>query len=154
MLSGELRYLEALKRTYPAIKQHSHEIGEKTYNNMFADNVEIKQLFKNTPPSQSERLIDTIILYATEIDNFKLIYGKLDDIAHVHVQHHVKNEFYPIMKKAFTNALCDTLNLDKTNDLVKAWSYGITMLSQELIHIEDLIRKYTKEEKDVLKGFS
>ena len=87
---------------------------------MFTDNEEIKLLFKNTPPSQSERLIDTIILYATEIDNFKLIYGKLDNIAHVHVQHHVKNEFYPIMKNAFTNALCDTLNLDKTNDLVKA----------------------------------
>ena len=85
MLSGDLRYLEVLKRTYSAIKQHSHEIGEKTYKNMLADNVEIKQLFKNTPPSQSERLIDTIILYLTEIDHFKLIYEKLNNIAHVHV---------------------------------------------------------------------
>lgn len=56
------------------------------------------------------------------------------------------------MKKAFERALCDVLDVDKNSDLVKAWIYGITKLSQELIHIEDLIRKYTKEEIEVLKG--
>lgn len=154
MLSANLRYLELLKRTYPIIKNHSHEIGEKTYNYMFAENSDIRNLFNNTPPSQSERLIDTIILYATEVDNFELIFGKLDKIAHVHIQHHVENDYYPIMKKAFTQSLCDVLNLDKDDELVGAWSYGIAKLSQELIHIEDLIRKYTKEEKKVIEGFN
>ena len=113
MLSGDLRYLELLKRTYPAINGHSQEIGEITYKNMFSENSEIKNLFKNTPPTQSERLIDTIIMYATEVDNFNLIYGKLDRIAHAHIQHNVKNEFYPIMKKAFVQSLCDVLHLEK-----------------------------------------
>ncbi len=153
MLSGDLRYLELLKRTYPTLNSHAHEIGEKTYINMFNDNNEIKLIFKNTPPEKSERLVDTIIMYTTEIDNFSLIYGKLDKIEHIHIKHSVKNEYYPIMKNAFIQALCEILEIDEKNDLVKACSYGITKLSQELIHIENLIRKYTQEEKDVLKGF-
>lgn len=52
MLSGDLRYVELLKRTYPSIKKHSHDIGEQTYKNMFASSDEIKQLFKDTPPAQ------------------------------------------------------------------------------------------------------
>jgi len=143
MLSGDLRYIEALKRTYPTIKEHSYEIGVRTYKNMFAANLEIKNLFENTPPEQSQRLIDTVILYCEEIDNFELIYDKLDKIAHVHIQHGVKNGYYPIMKNAFIKALCDTLDLEEANELVQAWSYGLDKLSHELIHAENLIRKYS-----------
>lgn len=142
MLSGDMRYLELLSRTYSTIKEHSHEIGERTYKNMFADNSEIKHLFKNTPPEQAQRLIDTIIFFCEEVDNFTLIYEKLDKIAHIHIQHGVKNEYYPVMKKAFVKALCDTLGIDRSNKLVDAWSYGFDRLEEELIHIENLIRKY------------
>ena len=144
MLSADLRYIELLKRTYPIIKAHSHDIGVETYKNMFAENLEIKLLFQNTPPEQAQRLIDTIIFYCEVVDNFTLIYDKLDKIAHIHIQHGVKKEYYPVMKKAFVKALCDTLKVDETSELVHAWSFGIDRLSYELIHIEDLIRKYSK----------
>ena len=143
MLSANLRYLELLKRTYPKIKEYSHEIGEKTYKNMFAESPEIKQLFKDTPPEQAQRLIDTIIFYCERVDNFKLIYDRLDKIAHVHIKYGVKNEYYPVMKKAFVNAVCDTLQVDDSDEIVKAWIYGFNCLTYELIHIEDLIRKHS-----------
>lgn len=145
MLSADLKYIELLKRTYPIIETHSREIGEKTYKNMFKENSEIKQLFNNTPPEQSQRLIDTIIFYCEEVDNFNIIYDGLDKIAHIHIQHGVKNEYYPVMKKAFVKALCDTLQMDESNELVRAWSFGIDRLSDELIHVEDLIRKYSTQ---------
>ena len=145
MLSGDMRYFELLKRTYPSIKEHSHEIGNRTYLNMFAANKEIKKLFKNTPPTQAQRLIDTVMLYCEIGDNFELLYGKLDDIAHVHINHHVKDEYYPIMQKAFLKALCDTLEIDESSELAKAWMFGFNRLSDELIHIENLIRKYSDE---------
>ena len=145
MLSGDMRYFELLKRTYPSIKAHSHEIGNRTYLNMFAANKEIKKLFKNTPPTQAQRLIDTVMLYCEIGDNFELLYGKLDDIAHVHINHHVKDEYYPIMQKAFLKALCDTLEIDESSELAQAWMFGFNRLSDELIHIENLIRKYSDE---------
>ncbi len=144
MLSGDLRYIELLKRTYPIIEAHRHDIGDRTYKNMFAADTEIKNLFKNTPPEQSQRLIDTIIFYCTEVDNFKLVFDKLDIIAHIHIQHGIKNEYYPIMKQAFKKAICDSLDVDETDELVIAWIYGLDKLSQELIHVENLIRKHTK----------
>ena len=145
MLSGDLRYFELLKRTYPSIKAHSHEIGNRTYLNMFAANKEIKTLFKNTPPTQAQRLIDTVMLYCEIGENFELLYGKLDNIAHVHINHHVKDEYYPIMQKAFLKALCDTLEVDESSELAQAWMFGFNRLSDELIHIENLIRKYSDE---------
>ena len=145
MLSGDMRYFELLKRTYPSIKAHSHEIGNRTYLNMFAANKEIKKLFKNTPPTQAQRLIDTVMLYCEIGDNFELLYGKLDDIAHVHINHHIKDEYYPIMQKAFLKALCDTLEIDESSELAQAWMFGFNRLSDELIHIENLIRKYSDE---------
>ncbi len=145
MLSGDLRYFELLKRTYPSIKAHSHEIGNRTYKNMFAVNAEIKALFNNTPPEQAQRLIDTVMLYCEVSDNFELLYGKLDNIAHIHINHCVKNEYYPVMREAFTKALCETLEISESSELAYAWSYGFGRLSDELIHIEDLIRKHSTE---------
>ena len=141
-----MRYFELLKRTYPSIKAHRYEIGNRTYEYMFAASAEIKKLFNNTPPTQAQRLIDTVMLYCEEADNFKLLYNKLDDIAHIHIQHHVKNQYYPIMQEAFIKALCETLEIKESSELAKAWSYGFERLSQELIHIEDLIRKYSGEQ--------
>lgn len=145
MLSGDLRYFELLKRTYPSIKAHSQEIGNRTYTNMFAENAEIKALFNNTPPEQAQRLIDTIMLYCEEADNFELLYGKLDNIAHTHINHCIKNEYYPVMREAFTKALCETLEISESSELAYAWSYGFDRLSDELIHIENLIRKHSTE---------
>jgi hemoglobin-like flavoprotein len=116
MLSGDLKYFELLKRTYPSIKPHSHEIDIRTYKDMFADNAGIKTLFKNTPPEQAQRLIDTVMLYCEEADNFELLYGNLDNIAHTHICYSVKNEYYPIMKQAFTKALCETLEISESSE--------------------------------------
>jgi len=145
MLSGDLKYFELLKRTYPSMKAHSHEIGNRTYTNMFAADKEIKKLFNNTPPAQAQRLIDTVMLYCEESDNFELLYGKLDNIAHIHINHCVKNEYYTVMQKAFTKALCQTLEISESSELAYAWSYGFGRLSDELIHIENLIRKHSTE---------
>ncbi len=146
MLSGDLRYFELLKRTYPSIKAHCHEIGNRTYTNMFAANNGIKKLFNNTPPTQAQRIIDTIMLYCEISDNFEMLYGKLDNIAHIHIKHSVKNEYYPVMKEAFTKALCETLEVSESSELAYAWSYGFSRLSDELIHIEDLIRKHSAKQ--------
>ena len=146
MLSADMRYLELLKRTYPKIKEHSYEIGEKTYVYMFEESSDIKKIFKNTPPEQAQRLIDTIIFFCQSIDNFNVIYDRLDKIAHVHVKYKVKNNYYPIMKKALTKALCETLNVVESDELVRTWIYGFDCLSLELIHIEDLIRKYSEQD--------
>jgi len=144
MLSADMRYYELLKRSYPKIKEKSHEIGLKTYENMFAESDEIKQLFKDTPPSQAQRLVDTIIFFCEGVDNFNTIYEKLDKIAHIHIKYGVKNDYYEIMKKSLSQALCETFQVDKNDELIKTWMYGFALLSQELIHIENLIRKYSE----------
>ena len=142
MLSGDLKYLELLKRSYPLIKAHDLEIGKKTYQNLFAAHPEVEILFTNTSPGQAQKFIDAILFYCTKADNFNIFYNRLDKIAHAHSNAGIKNEYYPHMKNAFLDALRSTLKKDATDELLRTWSYGFDRLSYELIHIENLLRKY------------
>ena len=142
MLSGNIKKLELLKRSYPQVKKHAIKIGELTYKNLFDSHPEIQKLFINTPSGQAQRLMDAILLYCVEADNYNLFYDKLDNIAHVHISSGIKNEYYSFMKEAFINALHSVLKEEATHDLVHAWAYGFDSLSNELIHVENLVRKY------------
>lgn len=143
MLSGNIKALELLKRSYPLIKKYRIEIGDKTYSNMFDEHPYLAKLFKNNLPGQSQRLVDAILFYCQESDNYERFYAHLDNIAHVHIKVGIKNEYYPYMKSAFISALREVLKEKATDELVSAWQYGFDSLSNELIHIEKLIRKYS-----------
>ena len=142
MLSGNIIFLEALKRSYSLLKKHDAEIGKETYENMFLDHPELKEMFRNTSSVQGKKLIDAILFYCIEADNYELFYEKLDAIAHVHIHVGIKNEYYPYMKNAFINAIQSILKEDATDEIINAWQYGFDSLSNELIHIENLIRKH------------
>jgi nitric oxide dioxygenase len=143
MLSGNIKVFELLKRSYPLIKKYRLEIGDKTYSKMFDEHPDLAKLFKKTLPGQSQRLVDAILFYCQEVDNYEKFYDQLDKIAHVHIKVGIKNEYYPYMKSAFVSALREVLKEKATDELVRAWQYGFDSLSNELIHIENLIRKYS-----------
>ena len=143
MLSGNIKVFELLSRTYPLIKEHKLEIGDRTYANMFKEHPELKELFENTSPGQSQRLVDAILFYSQEVENYELFYDRLDEIAHAHISAGIKNEYYAYMKDAFIKALKEVFKDDATDELIRAWKYGFDSLSNELIHAENLIRKYS-----------
>ena len=146
MLSGNIKIIELLSRSYPLIKQYRLELGDKTYFNMFHDHPETKRLFKDTSPGQSQRLIDAILFYCQEVENYELFYERLDQIAYVHLKAGIKNEYYSFMKEAFISALREVLQDAATEEMIRAWSYGFDSLSNELIHIENLLRKHATAE--------
>ena len=47
------------------------------------------------------------------------------------------------MRKAFTKALYETLEISESSELAYTWSYGFGRLRDEFIHIKDLIRKHS-----------
>jgi nitric oxide dioxygenase len=142
MLSANVIHLEALKRSYPLLKKNDVAIGEATYENMFKSHPELKVMFKNTSKVQGKKLIDAILFYCEEADNYELFYERLDSIAHVHINVGIKNEYYPYMRDAFIAAIRDVLKAKATDELINAWRYGFDSLSNELIHVENLVRKH------------
>ncbi len=142
MLSANIIHLEALKKSYPLLKENDVAIGKSTYENMFKSHPELKTMFKNTSTIQGKKLIDAILFYCEEADNYELFYEKLDAIAHIHTGVGVKNEYYSYMKDAFIDGIRNVLKNKATDQLVSAWSYGFDSLSNELIHIENLVRKH------------
>jgi len=145
MLSANIFQLEVLKRSYSLLKEHDLEIGKQTYENIFESHPELKAMFKNTSEVQGKKLIDAILFYCVEADNYELFYERLDMIAQVHIKVGIKNEFYPLMKDAFISSIKSVLKDKASNEIVHAWRYGFDSLSNELIHVENLIRKHNKK---------
>jgi hemoglobin-like flavoprotein len=146
MLSADIQSIELLKRSYSLVKRHSKEIGERTYSHLFNEHPEIKKLFSNTSPGQAQRLMDTILFYCEEPENYSTFYEKLDHIAQIHLVVGIKNEYYGYMKDAFICALKEVLTTEADTKFIRAWAYGFDSLSNELMHIENLIRKYKQRE--------
>lgn len=146
MLSADIQSIELLKRTYPLVKRYSHEIGEHTYQYLFKDHPDLKKLFGNTSPGQAQRLMDTILFYCEEPENYSIFYDKLDQIAQIHIAIGIKDEYYEYMKLAFVKALKEVLQSDADTAFIRAWEYGFDSLSNELIHIDRLIRKLRRKE--------
>lgn len=145
MLSANIVYLETLKRSYPLLKKNDVAIGAATYEHLFKSHPELKAMFKNTSVVQGKVLIDAILFYCEEADNYALFFEKLDAIAHVHIHIGIKNEYYIYMGDAFIEAICDVLQAEATDELINAWRYGFHSLSNELIHVENLVRKHQEE---------
>ena len=142
MLSANVIHLEILKRTYALLKENDVAIGKSTYETMFQSHPELKEMFRNTTEVQGRKLIDAILFYCIEADNYEAFFDRLDSIAHVHIHAGIKNEFYPYMKEAFLTSIKSVLKDKTTDELIYAWSYGFDSLSNELIHVENLIRKH------------
>jgi len=142
MLSTNVIHLEAMKRSYPLLKQNDIAIGEATYENMFRHHPELKAMFKNTSTEQGKKLIDAILFHCEEADNYELFYKRLDNIAHIHINVGIKNEYYPYMRDAFISAIKCVLKDQATEEFINAWRYGFNSLSNELIHVENLVRKH------------
>lgn len=90
--------------------------------------------------------MDAILFYCEEPENYSIFYDKLDHIAQIHIVVGIKNEYYAYMKHAFISALKKVLKSEADAKFIHAWEYGFDSLSNELIHIENLIRKYKQRE--------
>lgn len=141
MLSGNIKKLELLYRSYPKIHHVAATIGKKTYEIMFKEHPETKELFAKTTPGQAQRLIDAVLFYCEETENFEMFFDRLDVIAHAHINAGVKPKFYPYMEEAFIQALRSILKNEISESEIGAWRYGFKSLAAELIHIENLARK-------------
>lgn len=115
------------------------------YELLFDKNPQLRILFADASADQHIKLAEAISAYAQNIDDLDKLGPLLEKISLVHVNANVRTDHYPIVGRAFINALEDIL-IDDIEDevnlaLLAAWKEAYEYLAYVLIDMENKIYK-------------
>jgi nitric oxide dioxygenase len=122
---------EIVKSTLPLIRKKKEEITTVMYDNMFSKYPQVKELFKDSEPTQYKKLANAVYAYAANIDNLEALHLGISTMTKAHVKTNVKPEHYPIVGECLLEAITQVLNPDQK--VLKAWADAYKFLANVLI---------------------
>ncbi|QIW23947.1 hypothetical protein EWF20_07135 [Sulfolobus sp. S-194] len=129
--------IKVVKNTLPILETKGEIIAKRMYEILFTKYPETKELFKNAPSNQHQKLANLIYLYAVNIENIEKINKILDIVARSHVRAGVKPEHYPLVGESLLQAIKEILN--PPENVLKAWEDAYNNLANMLIEKEKKI---------------
>ncbi|MBB5254943.1 globin domain-containing protein [Sulfurisphaera ohwakuensis] len=126
--------IKIVKSTLPILETKGEIITKRMYEILFTKYPETKDLFKNAPSNQHQKLANLIYLYAVNIENIAKIDKILDVVAKSHVKAGVKPEHYPLVGESLLQAIKEILN--PPENVLKAWEEAYNNLANVLIEKE------------------
>jgi nitric oxide dioxygenase len=118
-----------VKSTAPILKEHGKTITTTFYRNMLGAHPELKNYFSlrnQQTGAQQAALANSVLAYATYIDDLGKISPAVERIAQKHVSLFIKPEHYPIVGTHLIGAIGEVLGSALTNEIKDAWvaAYG------------------------------
>jgi nitric oxide dioxygenase len=118
-----------VKSTAPILKEHGKTITTTFYRNMLGAHPELKNYFSlrnQQTGAQQAALANSVLAYATYIDDLGKISPAVERIAQKHVSLFIKPEHYPIVGTHLIGAIGEVLGSALTKDIKDAWvaAYG------------------------------
>ncbi|KAF4996120.1 hypothetical protein FDECE_12577 [Fusarium decemcellulare] len=118
-----------VKSTAPILKEHGKTITTTFYRNMLGAHPELKNYFSlrnQQTGAQQAALANSVLAYATHIDDLGKLTHAVERIAQKHVSLFIKAEHYPIVGKHLIGAIGEVLGPALTTDIKDAWvaAYG------------------------------
>lgn len=137
--------IDIIKESADLISEKNIEITQKMYEILFKKNPQLKILFANASADQHIKLANTISAYAHNIDQLYKLEADLNIIALSHVNVKVRPDHYPIVGRAFINALefvlVDDLDDEANIEFLDAWKEAYEYLAYILIDMEKKLYK-------------
>ncbi len=139
--------IEAIKATYPIIKDKGVKITEHMYQILFVNHPECEHLFSHSN-NQPEKLAQAILAFVSHVDDLDQIASALDHIAHKHMASQVKAIHYPMVADALISAMQAVLGKQVFNaEMMEAWTDAYLFLASHLMAKEASLyaRSYRRE---------
>lgn len=154
MLSQQTR--ATVKATVPVLVEHGETITTHFYKTLFADYPDLKNIFnaKNQAQGQQPRALAHAVLAAAQnIDDWSVLQGTVELVAHKHRSLQVKPEHYPIVGEYLLRAIKDVLGDAATDDIITAWGETYGALAQVFIDAEKALYEETEQQQGGWEGF-
>ncbi len=139
--------VEIIKQTVPVLQEHGETLTRRFYENMFANNPEVKRFFNpahQQSGTQQRALAGAICAYAANIDNPTALSGAVDLIAHKHVSLGIKPEHYPIVGSNLILTIKEVLGDAANDDVIEAWTAAYGQLVDIFVEHEKGLYKQQK----------
>ncbi|KAK1961279.1 globin [Colletotrichum sublineola] len=128
--------INIVKSTAPVLKVHGETITTLFYKDMIDTHPELKNVFslRNQASGEQPRaLAQSIIAYATYIDDLPKLKAAVERIAHKHASLYIRPEQYDIVGTHLMKAIGEVLGDALTPEIAEAWTAAYAQLSQVFI---------------------
>lgn len=131
--------INIVKSTAPILKEHGKTITTTFYRDMLAANPHLKNYFSlrnQQTGAQQAALANSVLAYATYIDDLPKLHHAVERIAHKHASLFIKAEHYPIVGQYLIGAIGKVLGAALTDDIKEAWIAAYNQLADVFINRE------------------
>ncbi|OHE94980.1 globin [Colletotrichum orchidophilum] len=128
--------INIVKSTAPVLKVHGETITTLFYKEMIDTHPELKNIFslRNQASGEQPRaLAQSVLAYATYIDDLPKIKAAIERIAHKHASLYIRPEHYDIVGTHLMKAIGDVLGDALTPEIAEAWTAAYGQLAQVFI---------------------
>ncbi|KAF6823105.1 flavohemoglobin [Colletotrichum plurivorum] len=128
--------INIVKSTAPVLKVHGETITTLFYKDMIDTHPELKNVFslRNQASGEQPRaLANSVLAYATYIDDLPKLKGAVERIAHKHASLYIRPEQYDIVGTHLMKAIGTVLGDALTPDIAEAWTAAYGQLAQVFI---------------------
>jgi len=136
--------IQIVKATAPVLAEHGEAITQHFYQQMFAQNPELLDIFNATNQKtgrQQAALAAAVYGYAAHIDDLGALSAAVQRIAHKHASFNILPEHYPIVGKHLLEAVAHVLGDAATDEILNAWTEAYGVLADIFIEVEEGIYK-------------
>ncbi|OLN81347.1 Flavohemoprotein 1 [Colletotrichum chlorophyti] len=131
--------INIVKSTAPVLKVHGETITTLFYKDMIDTHPELKNVFslRNQASGEQPRaLAQSVLGYATYIDDLPKLKGAVERIAHKHASLYIRPEQYEIVGTHLMKAIGEVLGDALTPEIAEAWTAAYGQLAEVFINRE------------------
>ncbi|WYZ43340.1 hypothetical protein EsH8_VI_001039 [Colletotrichum jinshuiense] len=124
--------INIVKSTAPVLKVHGETITTLFYKDMIDTHPELKNVFslRNQASGEQPRaLAQSVLAYATYIDDLPKLKAAVERIAHKHASLYIQPEHYDIVGTHLIKAIAEVLGDALTPDIAEAWTAAYAQLA-------------------------
>lgn len=136
--------VDIIKESASLVTSNDREITLRMYEILFEKYPQLRKLFADAPKDQYMKLAQAVSAYAVNIDKIHILMPALNVIAVAHVRKEIKPAHYPLVGRAFIEAMEEVLHSEASLEFIDAWREAFQYLSDILIGLEEEL--YKKEE--------
>lgn len=124
---------QLIKASAALIAPLGTQVTEYFYNTMFTDYPQVRRMFPDDMGAQKERLFQSLVYIASNIDNTEALVPYLQDLGIGHIKLDTRPEHYPIVGKSLMKTLEHFAGDAWTPEMAAAWTEAYNLAAQVMV---------------------
>ena len=109
------------------------QVTDYFYHTLFTDFPQVRRMFPAEMDAQKERLFQSLVYIASNIDNTEALVPYLQDLGAGHIQYDTRPEHYPLVGQSLMKTLAHFAGDAWTPEVAAAWAAAYNLAAQVMV---------------------